>query len=183
MVNANISYEDTIDPAGCNCGPEGYQLCSRDPGFNQLTKFISRIFKDSSKMCHKFSERTPMQWSVDKNAGFSTADSTWLPVNPNYIELNVENQNSAEESHLKLYKEFSKFRSSNDVLKYGRLGLQRYENILFISRKMIGREDLCLIVNFGSTTTVQTKNLLKHDEGILIIYRSTNSTNPLTVPG
>ena len=124
-----------------------------------------------------------MQWSSEKNAGFSTADSTWLPVNPNYVELNVENQNSAEESHLKLYKEFSKFRSSNDVLKYGRLGLQRYENILFISRKMIGREDLCLIVNFGSKTTIQTKNLLKHEKGILIIYRSTNSTNPLTVPG
>ena len=22
MLNANISYEDTIDPAGCNCGPD-----------------------------------------------------------------------------------------------------------------------------------------------------------------
>ena len=25
MQNANISYEDTIDPQGCNCGPDRYQ--------------------------------------------------------------------------------------------------------------------------------------------------------------
>ena len=24
MTNTNISWEDTIDPAGCNCGPEHY---------------------------------------------------------------------------------------------------------------------------------------------------------------
>ena len=88
MLNTNISYEDTIDPAGCNCGPENYQECSRDP------------------------ERTPIQWSSEKNSGFSTSDSTWLPVNPNYVTLNVEAQNQAEESHLKLYKDTHGVRSA-----------------------------------------------------------------------
>ena len=47
MVDADISYEDTMDPWGCNCGPINYVNCSRDPA------------------------RTPMQWSENKNAGFS----------------------------------------------------------------------------------------------------------------
>ena len=69
MVDTEISFEDTVDPWGCNCGPINYVDCSRDPA------------------------RTPMQWDLTANAGFSGPNTTtWLPVNENYPDVNLESQ-------------------------------------------------------------------------------------------
>jgi glycosidase len=35
-------------------------------------------------------ERTPMQWSSGKNAGFTKGNNTWLQLNPNFTDLNVQ---------------------------------------------------------------------------------------------
>ena len=53
LNNNDITYEQTVDPRGCNCGPDLYNssFCSRDP------------------------ERTPMQWSGEGNAGFTGAET------------------------------------------------------------------------------------------------------------
>ena len=37
-------------------------------------------------------ERTPVQWSSAKNAGFSEAERTWLPVADDYKTVNVESE-------------------------------------------------------------------------------------------
>lgn len=37
----------------------------------------------------------------------------WLPVRSDYIEQNVEAQNAASESHLKVYQALASFRQSN----------------------------------------------------------------------
>lgn len=67
-------------------------------------------------------ERTPMQWNGrDKNAGFSSADKTWLPMNPSWSAVNVEAQaNATELTHLTVYKEAAKLRHS-DIWRYGSL--------------------------------------------------------------
>ncbi|XP_072032619.1 amino acid transporter heavy chain SLC3A1-like [Amphiura filiformis] len=58
--------------------------------------------------------RSPMQWSADPNAGFSTNKSgTWLPVNTNYINgTNVEamEDDNNEGTLLQLFKSLNKLR-------------------------------------------------------------------------
>ena len=73
MTDTNITWEDTLDPAGLACGPDRYQECSRDP------------------------QRTPFQWNADLHAGFSEAEQTWLPVNMNYPWLNAAAQVGASD--------------------------------------------------------------------------------------
>lgn len=60
-------------------------------------------------------ERTPMQWSVAKNAGFSTARRTWLPVAADAQEVNVEVQLKDPQSFLTMYRTLLELRRSSAI--------------------------------------------------------------------
>ena len=49
-------------------------------------------------------ERTPMQWDNSKNAGFSTAAKTWLPVPPTASQYNVAAEQADPNSIFNFYK-------------------------------------------------------------------------------
>lgn len=88
MTDVYISWEDTIDPAGCNTNSEDYLDYSRDPA------------------------RTPFQWDGTTSAGFSTSTNTWLPVSPEYKFNNVALQKLQQRSHLKLFKKLLRLRKT-----------------------------------------------------------------------
>jgi alpha-glucosidase len=64
-------------------------------------------------------ERTPMQWDTTKNAGFSTASQTWLPVPPSYKTRNVEVEKKDRNSILNFYKNLIQLRRSQPALREG----------------------------------------------------------------
>jgi alpha-glucosidase len=64
-------------------------------------------------------ERAPMQWTAGKNAGFTTADTPWLPVIPNYIQVNVEVESKEPMSPLEFHKALIALRRTNAVIKNG----------------------------------------------------------------
>lgn len=158
MLNTNISYEDTVDPAGCNCGPDRYQECSRDP------------------------ERTPMQWSSDKNAGFSNAEKTWLPVNPNYMEVNVANQKAAEESHLKVYKALSSLRATDSRVNSGQVDMISTGPVFAFNRHNEEPGVIIAAVNTEEDHVIVDISHLATGSGTVLL-RSINSDNSATVPG
>uniref|UniRef100_A0A182MQP9 alpha-glucosidase n=1 Tax=Anopheles culicifacies TaxID=139723 RepID=A0A182MQP9_9DIPT len=82
----DMSWEDSLDPQGCNVGPEEYKWKSRDP------------------------QRTPFQWDDTFNAGFSRANKTWLPVYPYYRQNNLQKQLESDWSHYQVYTEAVKLR-------------------------------------------------------------------------
>ncbi|MBM7622157.1 oligo-1,6-glucosidase [Bacillus tianshenii] len=62
--------------------------------------------------------RTPMQWSADENAGFTTG-TPWINVNPNYQKINAENELNNPESVFYYYQKLIRLRKQNEIIVYG----------------------------------------------------------------
>ena len=63
--------------------------------------------------------RTPMQWDDSRNAGFSDAQETWIPVNPSYHEINVAEAKNDSDSIFNFYKALIAWRKGNAVIRDG----------------------------------------------------------------
>ena len=65
------------------------------------------------------SARTPVQWSAEKNAGFTTAETPWVDVNSNYTWLNAAQQEEDPDSILNFYRKAVKLRKELSCVRYG----------------------------------------------------------------
>ena len=63
-------------------------------------------------------ERTPMQWNVSRNAGFTSNSTPWLPVADNYTLYNVDTEMENNSTMLVLYKTLVELRSNNVAFQY-----------------------------------------------------------------
>jgi len=74
--------------------------------------------------------RTPMQWDRSENAGFSGSGvKTWLPVNENYLSINVETEKGDPDSLLNAYRNIIGIRNGHRVFQEGTLHLIEAGNI------------------------------------------------------
>lgn len=64
------------------------------------------------------SARTPVQWSGEKNAGF-TSGEPWMAVNDNYKDINVEKEERDPSSLLNFYKKAIALRKSLPAVRHG----------------------------------------------------------------
>uniref|UniRef100_A0A2S2P5R0 Maltase A3 n=1 Tax=Schizaphis graminum TaxID=13262 RepID=A0A2S2P5R0_SCHGA len=117
------------------------------------------------------SERSPMQWDSSINAGFTEEKKSWLPVNPNYYKLNVEDQKKIPTSNYNFYKKMSQLRKT-DTLKNGDLHTYNItKSIYILKRSLLEHESYIVVMNFGSETeTVILSNIVKNLNNDLYVY-------------
>ncbi len=93
--------------------------------------------------------RTPMQWDETKNAGFSSAEKTWLPVHGNYREINVEKENQDKASLLNTIRGLMRIRNQETSLQEGSQEiLNGLPNGALGYKRKSADESLIILLNF-----------------------------------
>jgi oligo-1,6-glucosidase len=94
--------------------------------------------------------RTPMQWDDTPYAGF-TAGTPWLPVNPNYKEINAAAQMDDPNSVFAHYQALIALRHDLPVVAEGdfQMLLPDHETVYAFTRSLY-RETLLVLTNFGA---------------------------------
>jgi alpha-glucosidase len=110
-------------------------------------------------------ERTPMQWSDGKNAGFTKAKKPWLPVAKDYQVRNVEAELKNPGSYLALYKNLSRLRNESKALRYGKFELIKTRNKSVLGfMRTYGGESYAVFINFSvDLTEVKVPKKVKLD--------------------
>lgn len=125
---SGIFYNQTIDPQGRNLGPTGrWREKSRDP------------------------VRTPYQWDNTTWAGFSQGTTQpWLPVHPNYRELNFAEEKRAKRSTYKYWRQLVDLRKEPTFI-YGDFESKAVGiNTLAYKRSLPNHVTYVVLLNLGS---------------------------------
>ncbi|TRW23288.1 alpha-glucosidase [Flavobacterium zepuense] len=107
--------------------------------------------------------RSPMQWSSKSFAEFSSKKS-WIKVNPDYTQINVQALERQQSSILNKYKELITLRNSELALQYGRYTNLQFKDGLISFTRTLSNESITVIINFG----VPFKSALPNGSKILL---------------
>ncbi len=133
MTNARFPFATALDPI-----PHKF-------------KFLPRFVFDMLGLTINRDEvRTPMQWDGTRNAGFSSAEKTWLPLHGNYRGVNAEKQSDAKDSLLNTIRTLLKIRREKRPLQEGSMKLMDNlpAGVLGYARKF-GDENILVLLNFA----------------------------------
>lgn len=150
MTNAKYtSIEQYRDVESLN-----YYKILRDAGKSEeeALKIIGERSRDNG--------RTPMQWSAEKFAGFSSVEA-WISSPENYKQFNVEVEERDENSVLNFYKMLVRFRKNNRVVQEGDINfLERDNNDVIAYRRSLDGEELIILCNYrGKNVDLSEKSL------------------------
>lgn len=119
--------------------------------FRWLPNFMTRMMQISAT---RDGCRSPMQWKDSENAGFSAPGiETWLPVNHDFPQVNVADQEENPDSLLNNYRRLLQIRRDHAALHAGKLeliGSAGDHDPLLAYRRYEGEERVLILLNFGT---------------------------------
>jgi alpha-amylase len=89
--------------------------------------------------------RTPMQWSSDRNAGFTTV-IPWEPVNKDYPQTNVSSEDADPNSLLWHYRYLIQLRNNHAALRVGDFYSVRADNFSVLAYLRSSKEENLLVL-------------------------------------
>jgi alpha-glucosidase len=118
------------------------------------------------KMENRDNSRTPMQWTDEPFAGFSTVEP-WFPVNPNYKKINVAQQQEDKYSILTFYKDLIKLKKSDDLYTYGTFELVDADNPkVFAYTRTLNNKQALIAGNLSNETSTLNLDIAFDDSKI-----------------
>lgn len=125
--------------------------------------------------------RTPMQWSAEKNAGF-TNQTPWIPVIDNYKEINVENALQDEASIFYHYQKLIRMRKEYPLIQDGRfIPILETHKAVFAYKRVSADDELLVLSNFyPEKTNIELKDIDGY-ERLLSNYKDSRLQTEMTL--
>jgi oligo-1,6-glucosidase len=150
-----IYYGDELGMT--NIGFEKIEQYKDIAAINGYTKVVSEggdvaLYLKNLKASSRDNGRTPMQWTAQKNAGFTTGNP-WLPTNENHTTINVESEQTDVNSVLNHFKKMVALRKDNPVLTYGKYELLLAEHpAIYAYTRTLDDIEMLIMLNMSDTT-------------------------------
>lgn len=155
MKNAKWNSIDEFDDISTK---DQYQIaCEAGLSDREAMEACNRMSRDNA--------RTPMQWTSGENAGF-TKGTAWLKINPDYKEINVEDQENNPDSVLNYYRKLVALRKSDEfknVFTYGEF-IPEYEEMddILAFYRTNAATSILVVANFGTdAASIELKGNVK----------------------
>ncbi|MBR3051934.1 MAG: alpha,alpha-phosphotrehalase, partial [Selenomonadaceae bacterium] len=104
--------------------------------------------------------RTPMQWSAEKYAGFSSVEP-WLSSPENFTSFNVEAEERDENSVLNFYRQIVRLRKHKKIISDGSIDFFERENPNVLAyRRTLGDASLIVLCNFRNVDSSLDEKIL-----------------------
>lgn len=152
MENGEVTFEQGRDPCAIR----------NETSFNET----SRDF-----------ERTPYHWDKSKNAGFSDADETWLPVSEKFLKTNLADENmDGVRSHYHVYQNLVKFRQM-EAFSSGKFEIRAIsDNTLAFVRFLVDGDAYVSVFNLGDEEeNINLSEIFKLKPSVQVLMTSVNS--------
>lgn len=145
---------------------QGEEIGMIDPGFASIDQYrdieslnaysnMKRAGYDEDEILtilgqkSRDNSRTPVQWTSEKNAGFTTG-TPWIDIPDNFDQINVEAAIEDGQSILHTYRDLIRLRHEYDIVTYGSIEpLYMEHDELFIYKRHYKDETWLVVANFS----------------------------------